>query len=269
MSRFRRRLSNDPCPIRGPAELANYALPGLPWTPRTPGYPASSCCRLLSLFLSGTLPHCPAEPPKKKYFAGVDVKTVLTPSRRMLLAPLLVCVCLVGVRFWHECVRPWSVCCRSCCARDTAQSDAYFKGVAPAPDACTCRFSPLMATTRATTTSGMSPGTSTSRPNPTERGSSATTVSPAPFSLQQRGGQAPVYRALTPRAGLGVYAGGHYMRNPDGCMPRNDGMPGHCAEKSKGPEKAHITLPVPSLSTTDSPLSLSSLPLTLRLSKTD
>jgi hypothetical protein len=25
------------------------------------------------------------------------------------------------------------------------------------------------------------------------------------------------------------------MRNPDGCMPRTDGMPGHCAEKSKGP----------------------------------
>ena len=26
--------------------------------------------------------------------------------------------------------------------------------------------------------------------------------------------------------------GGHYMRNPDGCMPRSDGMPGHCAQKS-------------------------------------
>ena len=29
--------------------------------------------------------------------------------------------------------------------------------------------------------------------------------------------------------------GGHYMRNPDGCMPRTDGMPGHCAEKSQRP----------------------------------
>jgi hypothetical protein len=58
---------------------------------------------------------------------------------------------------------------------------------------------------------------------------------------------APVYRALTPRAGLGVYAGGHYMRNPDGCMPRTDGMPGHCAEKSKGPRQ----------SSPDSPCSLS------------
>ena len=26
--------------------------------------------------------------------------------------------------------------------------------------------------------------------------------------------------------------GGHYMRNPDGCMPRTAGMDGHCAEKS-------------------------------------
>mmetsp|Transcript_83996 Transcript_83996/g.136176 ORF Transcript_83996/g.136176 Transcript_83996/m.136176 type:complete len:112 (+) Transcript_83996:1211-1546(+) len=26
--------------------------------------------------------------------------------------------------------------------------------------------------------------------------------------------------------------GGHYMRNPHGCMPRTKGMQGHCAEKS-------------------------------------
>ena len=68
------------------------------------------------------------------------------------------------------------------------------------------RCSPHMATTRAITTSGMSPGTSTSHPNPTERGSSATTVSPAPSggTVQQRGGQAYRDEIFPPLCGHAV-----------------------------------------------------------------